>query len=162
MSTVCLSIRLLMDILVTWLVMPQNMHIHACVWVSVFNFFGTYLGLELHGHMAILHLTFFLSSFLPFFVFLGLLAYGSNQSCSCWTTPQPQQHKIGAMSATYTTACGNTVSYNSPSEARDPTHILMVTSQGLSLLTHSGNSCLTLRIHRTVFHSSWNILLFYQ
>ena len=38
-------------------------------------------------------------------------AYGgsseSNQSCSCWPTPQPQQHGIQATSVTYTTAHGN-------------------------------------------------------
>ena len=28
----------------------------------------------------------------------------SNQSCSCWPMPQPQQHKIQAISATCTTA----------------------------------------------------------
>jgi len=31
----------------------------------------------------------------------------SNQSCSHWPTPQPQQRQIRAMSATYTTAHGN-------------------------------------------------------
>ena len=30
-----------------------------------------------------------------------------NQSCSCQPTPQPQQHRIQASSATYTTAHGN-------------------------------------------------------
>ena len=29
---------------------------------------------------------------------------GSKQSCSCWPTPQPQQHRIQATSATYFTA----------------------------------------------------------
>ena len=37
----------------------------------------------------------------------------SNQSCSCWPTPQPQQHVIWASSATYTPAHSN---------ARSPTH----------------------------------------
>ena len=32
---------------------------------------------------------------------------GSNPNCSCWPTPQPQQHKIPAASAIYTTAHGN-------------------------------------------------------
>ena len=32
---------------------------------------------------------------------------GSNQSCSCWPTPQPQQCGIQATSATYTIAHGN-------------------------------------------------------
>ena len=32
---------------------------------------------------------------------------GSNQSCSCWPTPQPQQHGIWAASTTYTTGHGN-------------------------------------------------------
>ena len=39
-------------------------------------------------------------------------AYGGSQargqSCSRWPTPQPQQHQIQALSATYTTAHGNT------------------------------------------------------
>ena len=32
----------------------------------------------------------------------------SNRSCSWWPTPQPQQHRIQAASANYTTAHGNT------------------------------------------------------
>ena len=32
----------------------------------------------------------------------------SNQSCSCWPTPQPRQCRIWARSVTYTTARGNT------------------------------------------------------
>ena len=32
---------------------------------------------------------------------------GSNWSCGCWPTAQPQQHGIWATSATYTAACGN-------------------------------------------------------
>ena len=54
-------------------------------------------------------LFFFLS-----FVLLGLHPWhkevprlGSNQSCSCWPTPQPQQGRIWAASTTYTTAHGN-------------------------------------------------------
>ena len=34
-------------------------------------------------------------------------ARGSNQSCSCWPTPRPQQRQIWAVSSTYTTAHGN-------------------------------------------------------
>ena len=33
---------------------------------------------------------------------------GSNGSCSCWPTPQPQQHGIRTTSATYTTAHSHT------------------------------------------------------
>ena len=33
---------------------------------------------------------------------------GSNWSCNCWPTPQPQQRGIWAISAIYTTAQGNT------------------------------------------------------
>ena len=33
--------------------------------------------------------------------------YGSNRSCSCRPTPEPQQCQIWAVSATYTTAHGN-------------------------------------------------------
>ena len=32
---------------------------------------------------------------------------GFNQSCNCWPTPQPQQHRIWAASAIYTSAHGN-------------------------------------------------------
>ena len=32
---------------------------------------------------------------------------GSNQSCSCWPTPQPQQLQIRAASVIYTTALGS-------------------------------------------------------
>ena len=52
--------------------------------------------------------------FFFFFCFLGphpwykmFPGWGSNQSCNCWPTPQPQQHRIWATSATYTTAHGN-------------------------------------------------------
>ena len=50
-----------------------------------------------------------------FFFFLGphlqhmeVPRLGVNRSCSCRPTPQPQQHGIWAMSATYTTAHSNT------------------------------------------------------
>ena len=33
---------------------------------------------------------------------------GVNWSCSCWPTPQPEQHGIQVASVTYTTACSNT------------------------------------------------------
>ena len=56
--------------------------------------------------------------FFFFFVFLSFEArthgirrfpgYGSNRSCSCWSSPQLQQRQIWASSATYTTAHGNT------------------------------------------------------
>ena len=46
-----------------------------------------------------------------FFAFLGLHLWhmevprlGSNESCSCWPTAQPQQCQIRAASATYTAA----------------------------------------------------------
>ena len=49
-----------------------------------------------------------------FFFFLGLnlwqmkfLGWGSNQSCSSRPIPQPQQHWIRSLSATYTTACSD-------------------------------------------------------
>ena len=51
-----------------------------------------------------------------FYVFVfsraALAAYGgsrlgSNRRYSCWLIPQPQQHRIQAVSATYTTAHGN-------------------------------------------------------
>ena len=34
--------------------------------------------------------------------------YGSNQNCSCWPVPQPQQCSIWAVSVTYTIAHSNT------------------------------------------------------
>ena len=67
---------------------------------------------------------FYLSKFLIysafFFVFIGqhpwhveVLRLGSNQSCSCWPTPEPQHRQIWAASLTYTTAHSN---------VRSPTH----------------------------------------
>ena len=58
--------------------------------------------------------THFLSFFL-FFFFQGCMCgkwkftgcQGSNLSCSSWPTPQPQQRRIQAISASYTTAQGN-------------------------------------------------------
>ena len=52
---------------------------------------------------------------------------GSIHSYSCWPTPQPQQCRIPAASATYTIAHGNTRSLTH-CDARDWTHILMDTS----------------------------------
>ena len=58
---------------------------------------------------------FLLHPFFFFFLPFGVIpeAYGSswakegsNQSCSCQLTPQPQQHQIRATSVTYTAACG--------------------------------------------------------
>ena len=49
---------------------------------------------------------------------------GSNWSCSCWPTPQPQQRGIWAAPATYSTAHSNTGSFNPLSEARDQTCVL--------------------------------------
>ena len=61
--------------------------------------------------------TFFITLNHFFFFFFGFLGLhprhvevprlGSNQSYSCQCTPQPQQHRIQAVSATYTTAHGN-------------------------------------------------------
>ena len=56
-------------------------------------------------------------------------ARGSNQSCSRWPTPQPQQHQIPAESATYATARGNTRSHNPLSEVRDRTQVFRDTSR---------------------------------
>ena len=64
--------------------------------------------------LAVNLLIFFLFLFL--FVFSGpqppgiwkFLGYGSNQSCSCWPTTQPQQHWIWTASAIYATAHSNT------------------------------------------------------
>ena len=62
----------------------------------------------------IIYLFIYLFVLLPF---LGPLPWhmedprlGSNQSCSCWSTPDTQQRGIWAASATYTTAHGNTES----------------------------------------------------
>ena len=67
-------------------------------------------------------------------------ARGSNQSCSCQLTPQPQQWQIQAMSSTYTAAHGNAGSFNPLSDARDQTCILMDISQVLNPLSHNGLS----------------------
>jgi len=64
-------------------------------------------------------------------------------SCSCWLTPQPQQCRIWVASTTYTTAGGNSRSFNPLSKAGEQTHILMDTSQVLNLLSHNGNSLLS-------------------
>ena len=53
---------------------------------------------------------------------------GCNQNC-CWPTPQPQQHRIQAESATYTTARGNAGSLTHWARPQDRTPNLMVPSQ---------------------------------
>ena len=54
---------------------------------------------------------------------------------NCWPTPQPLQHGIWAA-----TACSNARSFNSLSEARDQTCVLVDTSWVLNPLSHSGNT----------------------
>ena len=66
---------------------------------------------------------------------------GLNQSCGCWPTPQPQQCRIQAMSATRTTAQGNAGSSTTLSEARDQTLILTDPS---AVLSHEGDSWMSL------------------
>ena len=59
-------------------------------------------------------------------------ARGSIRSCSCRTMQQPQQCQIGAASAVYNAAHGNTESFNPLGEARERTLIFMDTR----FLTH--------------------------
>ena len=63
----------------------------------------------------------------------GFPSQGSNQSFSHWPTSQPQQHRIQASSATYTTAHRNPLS-----KARNQTRNLMVTTQICSRCTAVG------------------------
>ena len=75
-----------------------------------FFFFLSFVLLELHlWHMEVPRL-------------------GVNQSCCCQPTPEPQQCQIWAMSATYTTAHGNSRSFKPLSETRDRICNLMVPS----------------------------------
>ena len=64
---------------------------------------------------------------------------GSNQSCSRWPTPQPQQRQIRATPATYAVACGHARSLKPRSKARGGTHILIDTSWVLNPMSHHGN-----------------------
>ena len=50
---------------------------------------------------------FFFSFLWPNLQHMEVPRQGSNRSCSCWPTPQPQQNQIQDMSVTYTTPCGN-------------------------------------------------------
>ena len=59
---------------------------------------------------------------------------GSNQTCSCRLTPQPQECQIQATSSTYAATFGNAKSLNLQSEARD--HILTDACWVLNLLSH--------------------------
>ena len=91
--------------------------------------------------------THFASSIL-FFIFSGLHLrhvevprLGSHGSWNCSPMPQPQRHGIRAMSVTYTATHSNARFFNSLSEVRDRTRILMDTSWVLNPLSHNGNSC---------------------
>ena len=87
-----------------------------------------------------------MKSWIFFFLFRATLAAfgdaqasGQIKSYSCWPTPEPQQHRIRAESATYTTAHGN---------ARSFTHwarpgVKPETSWFLVPLRHKGNSPIT-------------------
>ena len=73
-----------------------------------------------HRGITYLSLFFFFALFFFFFFWLlGLqlwhmevLRLQVNQSWSCWPTPQPQQCRIWAAFAIYTTALGNAISLN--------------------------------------------------
>ena len=54
---------------------------------------------------------------------------GSNQSCSLWPPPQPQQGQIRAVFITYTTAHSHTESFKALSKAKDRTCVLMDANQ---------------------------------
>ena len=80
----------------------------------------------------------FLSASLSFYlsIFLGLhpwhvevLVQGSNQSCICCPTLQPQQCQIQATSVTFTAAHGSAVIFNPFSKARDRTLVIADASQ---------------------------------
>ena len=77
------------------------------------------LDFVLMGHIPLKCKTFLLCNkgfcFVLFMLFRAIPASyagsqprGSNQSCSHWPTPQPQQRQSQATSATYSTAHGNT------------------------------------------------------
>ena len=55
--------------------------------------------------------------------------YGSNQSCSCRPTPQPEQHRIQAAVCDLHHSSWQCWILNPLSEARDQTRVLMDTSQ---------------------------------
>ena len=78
----------------------------------------------------------FFSFFFFFCFFLGRThgvwkfpSEGSDQSYSCWSTPQPQECGLWASAVTYTTGHGSAWSLAWLSEARDQTCVLMDTSQ---------------------------------
>ena len=64
----------------------------------------------------------------------------SNQSCSWWPMREPQPCRIWAISATYTTACGNTrsLAHWARSGIKPPSSRTLCLV--LNLLSHNGNS----------------------
>ena len=97
-------------------------------------------------HLIFLLFSFFLFLFLfLFFSYCHLQhmkvpRHRSNWGFCCQPMPQPQQHRIQAVSVTYTTALGNTIFLTALSEARDRTCILMYPSRVLNPLSHNRNS----------------------
>ena len=97
---------------------------------------------------------FFLSFFFVFLSFCCCCCYflggsrgiwrfpgqGLNRSCSHRPTPEPQQRGIWAIVCNLHHSSGQCRILNTLSEGRDPTHILMNTSQVCNPLSHSGNS----------------------
>ena len=65
---------------------------------------------------------------------------GSNQSCSCWPTPQPWQHQIWATCATYTVACSNTGSLTHQARPGMEPASSQTLCWILNPLSHNGNS----------------------
>ena len=65
---------------------------------------------------------------------------GSNRSCSCWSTPQPQQSRIRATSSTCATACGNLRSLAHRARPGIEPASLGTLCQVLNLLSHNRNS----------------------
>ena len=83
---------------------------------------------------------FFLSFYSHTFSIWKFPGQGSNHSCSCWPTPQPQQCRIQAVSATYTTAHGNTRSLTHWTRPGMELHPHRDKHQVLNLESHNRNS----------------------
>ena len=99
-----------------------------------------------------MHVNYYLKIFFCLFVFFRATptAYGGSQArgligavATGLHTPEPQQRRIQAESATYTTAHGNARSLTLGFEARDRTRNLMVTSRSRFCCTTTGTPFFT-------------------
>ena len=160
--THCSFIVLLLNLLITQTSFPYKISTEIFfTFLYYLYYFSFILELNLYSKLIITFSTtttinylFLYSLFIHFWIFRfiyyccnhGIWKFwgqGSNWSCSCWPTPQPQQPGIRAGSETYTTAHGSAKSLTHWARPGSEPIFSRTLCQFLNLQSHSGNSSST-------------------